>query len=255
MSSGEVHALTVVVPTYNEGANLLVLFREFAKLRGTWQVPFELLVVDDDSPDGTAALAHSLGERLGIPTRVVIRRPPRSLGGAIIDGLRESGTDLVAVMDADLSHPPFLLPLMLEQLNGFDGVVASRYMSGGRIIHWPLYRRVISLGATAMAHRIVRTPCSDPLSGFFVFRPAALQGVRISGTGHKPLFEVLAHRALTICEVPYVFRNRENGTSKLGGRGILDYLRLTMRLWHDREPLGDPAGAARKHVRATHRDP
>ena len=236
MSSGEAHALTVVLPTYNEGGNLLVLFREFAKLRYTWDVPFELLIVDDESPDGTGGLAEDLGSRLGVRVRVVSRQPPRSLGGAIVAGLRHSATDLVCVMDADLSHPPFLLPLMVERLNGFDGVVASRYATGGRILHWPAHRRVISLGATAMAHRLIRTHSTDPLSGFFLFRRTSLRDVEISGLGHKPLLEILSQRELTIFEVPYVFRNRESGHSKLGARGILDYLRLTTHLWHERSP-------------------
>ncbi len=230
MSSEAQHKLTVVVPTYDEGPNLVALFAEFAKLRSTWKTPFEVLIVDDNSPDGSGRLAERLGADLGVPTRVVTRRPPRSLGGAIIDGLSESDTDLVCVMDADLSHPPFLLPLMMARLNGFDGVVASRYAQGGAIIHWPAHRRVISLGATSIAHRVTQTPCADPLSGYFLFRRNALKGVSISGLGHKPLLEILAQRELTIYEVPYTFRNRENGRSKLGGRGILDYLRLTVKL-------------------------
>ncbi len=254
MTPRTTHALTVVIPTYNEGPNLVPLFREFAKLRGTWQVPLELLIVDDDSPDGTAQLALALGQSSGVPTRVVVRHAPRSLGGAIINGLRESATDLACVMDADLSHPPFLLPLMVERLNGFDGVVASRYAEGGRIIHWPAHRRVISLGATAMAHQVARTRCSDPLSGFFLFRRSSLTGIAITGLGHKPLLEILAQKDLAIYEVPYVFRNRENGRSKLGGRGILDYLRLTLRLWRGPIPSIPGGRPVREGVPAP-RDP
>ncbi len=230
MAPGDEHALTVVVPTYNESANLAPLFREFAVLAATWRTPLKILIVDDHSPDGTARTAMHLARRWGIATRVAVRNRPRSMGAAIVEGVGQCDTDLVAVMDADLSHPPSLLPIMVERLNGFDGVVASRYAPGGRILWWPAHRRVISLVARFIAHRVIRTRSSDPLSGYFLFRKASLRGIPLTGLGHKPLLEILARAQLTLYEVPYVFRNREMGHSKLRGRGVVDYLRLAARL-------------------------
>jgi dolichol-phosphate mannosyltransferase len=226
--------LTVVIPTYNESPNLAALFQQFALLRSTWRPSIDLLIVDDDSPDGTSRIAAELGAQAGVPTQVLVRHGRRSMGAAIVEGLRQCDTDLVCVMDADLSHPPSLLPLMLERLNGFDGVVASRYAAGGRIPHWPAHRRIISLVARAIAQGVIRTPSTDPLSGFFLLRRASIEAIPLTGLGHKPLFEILAQAELTVYEVPYVFRNRENGRSKLGTRAVLEYLRLTMSLWQRR---------------------
>ena len=171
------------------------------------------------------------------------------MGAAIVEGLGASTTDLVGVMDADLSHPPALLPLTGERLNGVDGVIASRYAREGGIADWPARRRLISLVARALARRVIRTPSSDPLSGFFLFRRSSLRGTPLTGHGNKPLFEILARTRLTVYEVPYVFRDRRSGRSKLDLRGILAFMRLTLFLWRTRataEPgvRGAPEGNA-----------
>ena len=253
LRAGE-HELTVIIPTYNESANLASLFRQFALLRNTWRLPVQLVIVDDDSPDGTSRIATDLGRDWNVPTRVVVRQGPRSMGEAIVQGLRESGTTLVAVMDADLSHPPSLLPLMVERLNGFDGIVASRYAPGGRILHWPAHRRVISLLARAIAGRLVRTRITDPLSGYFLFRRASLDAIPLTGLGHKPLVEILARAELTVYEVPYVFRNRENGRSKLGARRVLEYLRLTAALARERARERRAPATPMQHGQPSRRD-
>src|SRR3989442_14821391 len=152
-------------------------------------------------------------------------------GEAILDGIRRTDSDLVCVMDAELSHPPAVIPRLVEALDGADGGVASRYIDGSQIIRWPIIRRTISLAATCLA-RILNPRCPDPLSGYFLFRRTCLLDARVSGIGGKPLLEILAQRPLTIREVPYAFRNRENGESKFSLRSVSEFARLVLRLWH-----------------------
>jgi len=219
-------SLAIVIPTYNERPNVEPLLREFATLNNKWAHSFHIILVDDSSPDGTGQAALRLGEQLGLSVTVLSRPPPRSLGSAIATGIAHTDATVVCVMDADLSHPPSLLPAMLERLDGFDGVVASRYISGGHIAEWPAHRRVISYIATALARSVIKGQCTDPLSGYFVLRKPAIQSVRITGLGNKPLLEVLSQASLAVQEIPYEFRNRQNGRSKLSLGGILSFARL-----------------------------
>lgn len=223
--------LSIVIPTYNERENLGPLLAELASVGRRLGRPSEVVVVDDRSPDGTAALAAQLGQDIGIDVRVVTPDGPRSMGGAIARGVDACRWDLVCVMDADLSHPPAVIPFLIESLDRADGAVASRYVPGAQIESWPAQRRAISLVATWIARIALRAQCRDPLSGFFAFRRSFLQSVRITGDGNKPLLEVLVGAHPTVMEIPYRFRNRKNGESKLNLRGIAGYLALVIRLW------------------------
>src|SRR5712692_708581 len=223
--------LSIVIPTYNERENLRPLLAELASVGRRLGRPSEVVVVDDRSPDGTAALATQLGRDIGIDVRAVTPDGPRSMGGAIARGLDACRWDLVCVMDADLSHPPAVIPSLIESLDGADGAVASRYVPGAQIESWPAPRRAISFVATWIARIGLRAQCRDPLSGFFVFRRSFLQSIRILGDGNKPLLEVLVGARPTVTEVPYLFRNRKNGESKLNLGGVAGYLALVLRLW------------------------
>ena len=160
-------SLSIIVPTYNEAENIPELLdRIEGTLRGE---SFEVIIVDDDSSDGTADLAEEFGEKYK-NVKVLRRRGKLGLGSAVVDGMEVAGGDIVAVMDADLQHPPELLPKMLEKADeGYDVVVASRYVKGGGVERWGFLRRLISLGAVSLAHllfprtRVVR----DTVSGFF----------------------------------------------------------------------------------------
>jgi dolichol-phosphate mannosyltransferase len=234
-------ALTIVIPTYNERANVDALFNEFAHLNEPWPIPFDILIVDDGSPDGTREAAYNLARRYGLEVRVHVRSGSRGLGTAIVAGLNLCDTDLVCAMDADLSHPPILIPMLFERLNGFDGTVASRYAVGGRIADWSFHRKIISRVATRIAKSALDIRCADPLSGFFLFRAASVRGTKITGLGNKPLLEILSRNGLGIFEVPYEFRNRAAGESKLTIRAILEFILLVLRLrWADRGPLASP---------------
>jgi dolichol-phosphate mannosyltransferase len=222
--------MSIVIPTYNERDNVPELLSEIRALQAGLICPLELVLVDDNSPDGTAAAAEELGKGLGMNLRILTRNGRRSLGSAIADGLRLCRWDLVCVMDADLSHPASLVPALLNALDGVDGVIASRYAVGGRIASWPLRRRLVSLVATGLARRLLRLPYRDPLSGFFLVRRSSLKGVAISGDGNKPLLEILVTSRPVVKEIPYEFRNRKNGESKLDGQSIVDFTRLLGRL-------------------------
>ena len=240
--------MSIVIPTYNERENVPELLSEIRALQNGLMRPLELVIVDDNSPDGTAAVAEQLAKGLDVNLRILTRNGRRSLGRAIADGLSLCCWDLVCVMDADLSHPASLVPALIEALDGVDAVIASRYATGGRIASWPLSRRLVSLVATGLARGFLRLPYHDPLSGFFLVRRSSLHGIEISGDGNKPLLEILASAGPVVKEIPYEFRNRQNGESKLDGQNIVDFIRLLGRLRvvsADRLSRGSPAG--RRH--------
>ncbi len=224
--------LTVVVPTFNERENLPALADTLFPALGMAGIRGELLVVDDDSPDGTAEAALALAGRL--PVRVLVRRGRTGLSSAVLEGVRAAAAPVVCVMDADLSHPPEAVPLLyFEVVTGADIAVGSRLVGGGGVEGWPLGRRLISKGATLLARPL--TPVSDPMSGFFCFRRSLLVGARLEPEGYKILLEILARCDIArAVEVPYTFRDRRAGKSKLSGRVMRQYLSHLLRLYASR---------------------
>ncbi|HEV8537207.1 MAG TPA: polyprenol monophosphomannose synthase [Candidatus Limnocylindria bacterium] len=212
--------ISVIVPTYNEAGSLPPLVDRLASAMAGRD--WELVVVDDGSPDGTADLAESLGTRH--PVRVLRRAGKAGLASAVIAGFETARGDILAVMDADLSHPPEVVPALVDAIEGgADLAVGSRYVRGGAIMDWPIRRRVVSRVACLMGNVLV--PVRDATSGFFAVRRAALDGVRLNAIGFKIGLEVIARaKADRIVEVPYTFRDRELGASKFGRREIGQYL-------------------------------
>jgi dolichol-phosphate mannosyltransferase len=212
--------ISVIVPTYNEAGSLPILIDRLATaMRGnTW----ELVVVDDGSPDGTAEVANRLSAQH--PVWVVRRAGKAGLASAVIAGFAEARGDVLVVMDADLSHPPETVPALVQAIeNGADLAVGSRYVEGGATMDWPLQRRLVSRVACLMGNILV--PVRDATSGFFAVRRAAIEGVRLNAIGFKIGLEVIARaRAKKIVEVPYTFRDRELGASKFGRREVAQYL-------------------------------
>ena len=227
--NGEPPDLAVVVPTYEERDNLNPLVERIdAALDGT---RYRVVIVDDDSPDGTAEAARALGERY--PIDVIVRTDERGLASAVVEGIRRSRSRYVAVIDADLQHPPEVLPSLLAAAGEADVVVACRYVPGGGVGAWSLPRRVVSMGATLLGRLIVPaarlTP--DPMSGYFLLRREVVEGVALDPVGYKILLEVLARGAVKrVAAVPYTFETRQHGTSKLGLREQVHYLRHLLRL-------------------------
>lgn len=222
--------ISVVVPTYNEAATVPQLAARLAAALPGRQ--WELVVVDDGSPDGTADVAERLAPRL--PLRVVRRPGKLGLASAVIDGFRAARGDLLVVMDADLSHPPEVVPALVDAVvAGADLAVGSRYVAGGGTVDWPLRRRVVSRVACLMGNALV--PVRDATSGFFALRRDVIEGVRLDPIGFKIGFEVIARgKYRRVVEVPYTFRDREHGRSKFGTREIGSYLLQLLQVARDR---------------------
>jgi dolichol-phosphate mannosyltransferase len=227
--------LSVVVPTFNEAASIVQLLRQVDALLDRGIGPAcEIIVVDDDSPDRTWELAQSLATEIR-SLRVLRRTHERGLATAVIRGWQLARGDVLAVIDGDLQHPPeVLLALWGEMERGCDMAVASRHVEGGGVSEWALWRRVLSRSAQVLG--LVLLPgvvgrVSDPLSGFLMVRRAVVQGVELDPLGYKILVELLGRcRPRSIAEVPYVFRERVAGHSKLTRLVFADYLRHLVRL-------------------------
>ncbi|MFN7105527.1 MAG: glycosyltransferase [Pyrobaculum sp.] len=218
--------VSIVVPTYNEAENLPELLE---RLHGALGGGYEVVVVDDSSPDGTGDVARRLGERY--PVRVITRER-RGLSTAIVDGARAARGELVVVMDADLQHPPELVPELVRHAKNGCLAVASRYVRGGGVRHWPVFRRAESRVAVMLARLLLPEArgVGDPVSGFFAYRRECVAAIRPTGM-YKILLDVLTQcRPRCVVEVPYTFMKRPRGRSKLGMRHVVDYVRQLMRL-------------------------
>lgn len=224
--------LSLVVPTLNEAVAIEGFLAAVLPVLGP--LGAELILVDDRSADGTAALAARRLEASAVPHRIIVREGPPSLGLSVIEGWRQARAPVLGVMDADLSHPPELLPDLLREVEaGAEVAFATRYMDGGGTEGWPWPRRTASRVASGLARTLVRA--RDPLSGFFLLRREVLAGVELSPRGWKIGLEVLCRgRWDRLAEVPYVFRDRFQGKSKFGRRVVLDYLIHVARLHRDR---------------------
>ena len=217
--------LSVVVPTFNEAGNVPELIR---RLEGTLGASgWEVIFVDDDSPDGTASKIRCLG--LTDPRiRCLQRIGRRGLSSACIEGMLAATAPVIAVMDADLQHEESILPDMLRRIDqGADIVVGSRYAEGGSAGQWDQSRKSMSRLATRLGRLILKQPVSDPMSGFFMLRREVLEGAvhELSGMGFKILLDLLAstRRPLNVAEVAYHFRDRHSGESKLDTMVIWEY--------------------------------
>ena len=224
--------LSIIVPTYREADNIAPLAERIdAALSGTG-IEWELLLVDDDSNDGSEAVAAELARRL--PVRMVTRREtPRDLSLAVIEGIRLSRFDRLVVMDADLSHPPERIVDLLAALDGdCDIVIGSRYTSGGVVDRsWSLYRVLNSRLATWLARPLVR--CSDPMAGFFATHRSRLPELRtLRPMGYKIALELMVRGHLRVREVPIDFRDRSIGFSKMNWRQQIRFLRHLSRLYN-----------------------
>ena len=217
------------MPTYNEKDNIAILIRNLAAVLKGYD--YEIVVVDDDSPDHTVAIATELA--CSYPVVVIKRIGVRGLGSAVLEGFRKSKGDIVGVMDADLQHPPEVIARLITAMqNGADIAVASRHVAGGGIVGWSLFRRFVSKGATLLARPLVRV--KDPLSGCFMMRRDIADKKNFTSTGYKILLEILAKsKDAHVVEIPYVFGIRKAGESKLGLSEYSRYLGLLWRLYLD----------------------
>lgn len=218
--------ISVILPTYNEVENIELIVPRITEVFRANDLEGEIVIVDDNSPDGTAERAQALSATY--PVRVFKRTTERGLSSAVMHGLDNARGEICVIMDADLSHPVETLPAMVRPiLSGeYDATVGSRYIPGGGCAGWPLVRRVISRGAGLLAKGF--TKLSDPTSGFMALRKSILRGVKLDPVGWKIVLEIITRTDCTFKEVPIVFSDRIKGESKLDHRAHLEYL---MHLW------------------------
>jgi dolichol-phosphate mannosyltransferase len=223
--------LSIIVPTYKERGNLVPLLDCLEAALGA--IDYEVVIVDDDSPDGTSALARSLSQQRR-NVRVIQRIGRKGLASATVEGMLSTSSPYLAVMDADLQHDETILPRMLDRLKreNLDLVIASRKVDGGSVGDFAAHRRKISDLGTRLSRMICRANVSDPMSGYFLLTSAYFHEVAhsLSSTGFKILLDLIASssRPVRFAEVGYTFRSRLHGSSKLDILVGLEYLQLLL---------------------------
>jgi dolichol-phosphate mannosyltransferase len=231
--------LSVISPTYNEAENVGLLISELEKILES--TDYEILISDDDSPDLTWARVEEVGRR-NPRVRVLRRTSNRGLGPSVADGFAAATGDAVACIDADLQHDPAILPRMFKELmNGFNLVVATRYMPGGGTTDWGVIRRLGSWGCTKLAQWLLGVELRDPMSGYFMMRRDDFLKIRdrLNVRGFKILLEIAAHmQPCRLGEVPYTFGPRSHGESKLSKKIVFAYLSQLLRLYREARGSG-----------------
>jgi dolichol-phosphate mannosyltransferase len=227
--------LSLVIPTFNESQNITELVGILVELLDrTIPENYELIIVDDDSPDRTWEVAYKLVSSYP-RLRVIRRETERGLSTAVIRGWQAARGEILGVIDADLQHPPeILLQLWAEMTKGAELVVASRNVSGGGVSEWSLVRRLLSRGAQVLGLIIlpeVIGRLSDPMSGYFMVRRSVIANQQLSPVGYKILIEVVARGQIRqISETGYVFRERRIGASKVTWKQYVEYIQHLIRL-------------------------
>jgi len=229
--------VSIVIPTYNESENIqgiLHMIKEHLPKNTT----VEAIVVDDNSPDGTGKIAEdyfkSLKEKTRYTISVINRKTKEGLSSAILKGVEQAKGKIVIVMDSDFSHPPQLIPKLVDVLkqSKTDIVVASRYLNGGTIQGWSLKRKILSKIGTIIAKKGLGIKQSDPMSGFFAFNKDIIRGINFDAIGYKFLLEMIVKvKDASIKEIPYTFLDRQNGKSKLGIKTILEFTHAVWNLY------------------------
>ncbi|WYL96720.1 MAG: glycosyltransferase [Gloeotrichia echinulata IR180] len=227
--------LSLVIPTYKERENIEKVVRILSQLLDE-SIPgdYELIVVDDDSPDRTWEVAQSLIEEYP-QLRVMRRQQERGLSSAVIRGWQVAKGSILGVIDGDLQHPPeVLMQLLREMIQGADLAVASRHVEGGGVSSWSIVRRILSRGAQILGLMIlpgVLGRVTDPMSGYFMVRRSAIAGAILNPVGYKILLEIIGRgKVREIAEVGYVFCERKQGESKVTWKQYVEYIHHLLRL-------------------------
>jgi len=229
--------ISIILPTYNESQNILSILKSIHE-----NIPkglhTETIVVDDNSPDGTGAIVDDYIQnfkKIAENTIDIIHRKAKNgLSSAILNGIQNAKADTIVVMDSDFSHPPQIIPKMIETFKQYqcDLVVASRYITGGNIEGWTTKRKIMSKIATIIAKKGLGVKIKDPMSGFFAFKKNIIKELNFDALGYKFLLEVLVKtKGVNIKEIPYTFENRKLGSSKLENSTIIDYCKSVLKLY------------------------
>ncbi len=228
---------SIILPTYNESQNIVNILKSIhANIpKG---IHTETIVVDDNSPDGTGKIVEeyilNFKKIAENKIDVIHRKAKNGLSSAILNGIQNAKGDTILVMDSDFSHPPQIIPKMIEAFKQYqcDLVVASRYITGGNIHGWTAKRKLMSKIATTIAKRGLGVKTKDPMSGFFAFRKNIINELNFDALGYKFLLELLVKtKGINIKEIPYTFENRKFGSSKLNNSTIIDYFKSVWKLY------------------------
>ena len=226
--------LALAVPTLNEEGNIGRLIERARMALEAEHIPFEIIVVDDDSRDHTADVVKQMAEA-DPRIRLVVRKGQKGLSGAVLDGWRNTKADILGVIDADLQHPPELLPRLYEAVvSGRDIAIGSRYTPGGGTGDWHVIRQWLSTAAVRATWPLQKrgARANDPMSGFFMVRRSCVENVPFQRAGFKLLLDILIRsRIRSVREVPFEFGVRTEGESKANFKVGWDYAKLLLRLY------------------------
>jgi dolichol-phosphate mannosyltransferase len=234
--------ISIIIPTYNESSNIIRMLKSIGDNLPK-NIIAEAIVVDDNSPDSTGKIVDEYLKNVkkiaGYTMDIIHRTSKNGLSSAILSGIQKAKGDTIVVMDSDFSHPPQVIPKMIESLKKYqcDMVIASRYISGGKINGWTLKRKIMSKIATVIAKKGLGVKTKDPMSGFFAFNKNILKGVNFDAIGYKILLEILVKKSgIAVKEIPYTFENRSFGSSKLDRSTITDYFKSVWKLYKFGKP-------------------
>ena len=235
--------ISIIIPTYNESENIIKILRTIGEILPK-NISTQAIVVDDNSPDGTGRLVEdylkNVKKMAHYTIEIIHRKAKDGLGSAILNGIQQAKGDTIVVMDSDFSHPPQIIPKLVESIKKYqyDIAVASRYIKGGKIQGWSVKRKFMSKFATLIAKKGLGIHTKDPMSGFFAFKRNIIRGLNIDAIGYKILLEILVKtKNVNIKEIPYTFQDRELGSSKLSIKTIFDYYRSVWKLYRYGKPL------------------
>ena len=239
----EKNQVSIIIPTYNESENIINILRSIREIIPK-NILTQTIVVDDNSPDGTGKLVEdylkNVKKMADHTIEVIHRKAKNGLGSAILNGIQQAKGDTIVVMDCDFSHPPQIIPKLVESIKKYqyDIAVASRYIKGGKIQGWSQKRKLMSKIATLIAKKGLGVNTKDPMSGFFAFKRSIIKELNFDAIGYKILLEIIVKtKGVNIKEIPYTFQDREFGSSKLGIKTILDYYKSVWKLYRYGKPV------------------
>lgn len=237
MTSRKGTQISIIIPTYNESQNITKILKSIGDILPK-NILAEAIVVDDNSPDGTGKIVENylkdFKKVTGYTIDIIHRTAKKGLSSAILNGIQQAKGETIVVMDSDFSHPPQIIPRMLDALKKYhcDIVVASRYIKGGKISGWSLKRKLMSKLATVIAKKGLGVSTFDPMSGFFAFKKPIIKGLKFDAIGFKMLLEILVKtRGASVREIPYTFTDRRFGSSKVSLSTTIDYVKSVWRLY------------------------